>query len=373
MTRHDSRPIALLLMILMTAVLSGCVTRPASSVLSPVGLVDPAQTISIFAVTNRAELPTGGFAAVQGTGLTYERYEISIPSQRKATEIRTAGRQLDPMRDYVVLERTRLSKAQFTAAVNRQLGGGTTASLFVHGYNQSYQEALLRTAQVMADSGMAIPAVMFSWPSEATLWGYLADRDESLASRSQLADTIRTLAGETRIAQLGVIGHSMGGFLVMETLRELKLGGRSDTLDKLAVLLAAPDIDLAVFKSQMQVVGRLGAPLTVLVSPNDRALAASSVLGSERQRLGMVSVTDPYIQQIASAYGVVVVDISSVPAPDAYGHDSYAAMAGLARGVALDDARRGATLTDAGLYVFDATQSILTSPARLGEELAGLQ
>lgn len=71
----------------------------------------------------------------------------------------------------------------------------------------------------------------------------------------------------------------MGGWLVMEALRQLRFEGRNDVLSKLQVVLAAPDIDADVFRKQIEVVGRLNPPLTILVSKDDRALKASSILG----------------------------------------------------------------------------------------------
>lgn len=46
---------------------------------------------------------------------------------------------------------------------------------------------------------------------------------------------------------VGIFWHSMGGFLVMEAVRQLKLQHREDVIDKLAVILDAPDINVDVF------------------------------------------------------------------------------------------------------------------------------
>ena len=78
--------------------------------------------------------------------------------------------------------------------------------------------------------------------------------------------------------------------------------------------------------------------MTILVSPNDRALAASSMLGSERPRMCMLQVTDLFAIRMAEKHDIAIVDISSVAPVDAYCHDGFASLAGLARGLAISDA-----------------------------------
>ncbi|MCK1712120.1 alpha/beta hydrolase [Bradyrhizobium sp. 143] len=86
--------------------------------------------------------------------------------------------------------------------------------------------------------------------------------------------------------RVALAGHSMGAWLVMGALRQLRLQRRDDVIASLNVGLAAPDIDVDVFKSQASIVGRLSPAMTVLVSPNGRALAASSQIAGGRPRLG---------------------------------------------------------------------------------------
>ena len=57
--------------------------------------------------------------------------------------------------------------------------------LFVHGYNTSFEAAILRTAQLVHDLGFPGKGVTFSWPSEGTLDGYV--RDETRTSTGPCA------------------------------------------------------------------------------------------------------------------------------------------------------------------------------------------
>lgn len=110
-----------------------------------------------------------------------------------------------------------------------------------------------------------------------------------------------------------VLGHSMGGRLVMESLRQLKLTGRDDVLDRLEVILAAPDIDIDVFRDQIAALGKLRHPITVLISSDDRALKVSARLAARRARLGQVDVRDPDVQKLAVEGGIRIVDITEMP------------------------------------------------------------
>ena len=78
----------------------------------------------------------------------------------------------------------------------------------------------------------------------------------------------------------------MGAWLTMEALRKSALAGSPDLHGKLGnVMLAAPDIDLTVFKNQMQ---RLDpSHFSVYVSKGDRALQVSASIQGDR-RLGSI-------------------------------------------------------------------------------------
>ncbi len=234
----------------------------------------------------------------------YARFDISIPPDHKKGKIEWPSGKPDAKKDFVVTDRDMLSKDAFKHDLAGILSSGKDVGLFVHGYNYSYQEALFRAAQMAADADINGVPVVFSWPSMADVTGYLADK-EAATFFSRCAggppDRSRTKSPRKNVI---VFGHSMGAWLVMEALRELRLKGRNDVIAKLQVILAAPDIDTDVFRKQIEVVGRLDPPLTVLVSKDDRALMAASLLAGERSRVGALDVTDPEISKAAKREGV---------------------------------------------------------------------
>jgi esterase/lipase superfamily enzyme len=200
--------------------------------------------------------------------------------------------------------------------------------------------------------------------------GYVTDRDAALYSRSELESVLKVLAETPKIKRVVLVGHSMGGFLSMEAARQLKLQGRDDVVGKLQIILAAPDIDVDVFRSQLRDIGTLRNPITLLVSKTDRALEVSSFLGGERPRVGLIDIDDPLVRSEIKAAQVSVIDISSLSSSDGLGHDRYA---GLARfgGELVKAEARARTSGDIGVLVFDAAGAAAASPFRLAGKIVG--
>jgi esterase/lipase superfamily enzyme len=237
-------------------------------------------------------------------------------------------------------------------------------SIFVHGYNTNYQEALFRLAQMVGDAKPTGVPILFSWPSQGELTGYGADREAVTYSRDNLTSLLMEIKQRRPARTTIVFAHSLGSWLVMEGLRQLRLQGRSDVLDRLKVILAAPDIDEDVFAAQLSVIGQMRLPITLLVSSDDRALALSSRLAGDHRRIGSLDASDPAVIAAARTKNVQVIDVSAMPDSDGFGHDRFVAMASTLPRAA--SAREGpaSPLGRAGAFVLDAASAAITSPLR---------
>ncbi|PDS78518.1 hypothetical protein CO667_12560 [Rhizobium sp. L43] len=362
------------------ATLAGCATRPSPEVLKPVHLSETVHSetapdrVSVLAVTNRtADSVRGGFGSVWAENPTYEQYEFSVPPGRKDTAITYPSAKPDPERQFAVIGRKPLPKDAFVQEALAFMQPDGTIGVFVHGYNYSYQEALYRTAQIAADAKIPGAPILFSWPSAAAVAGYVGDRDAALSSRSDLDSLVTSLSASGKVKRIILFGHSMGGFLVMETVRQLKLQHRDDVIAKLAVILAAPDIDVDVFRSQLKDIGRMPIPISLLVSKDDRALVASSFIAGERARVGRLDIDDPVIEEAALRERLRVIDITSIQASDGLGHDRYASLAKFGAQLASLESGRRSSAGDVGAYVFDAAGAAVASPFRLAGRVVGAQ
>ncbi|WP_167388125.1 alpha/beta hydrolase [Brucella grignonensis] len=343
--------------------LAGCAARPGPQTLDPVASNPQGiKSIIIFAATDRS--PTEAKPSVLGDGrgnLTYEQFTMQpVGMATRGKEDATAlSRESDPSKDFITTGRRQLDKASFEQSIDRMRKADEMIAVFVHGYNTSYQEAVFRLAQLSTDA--RVVPVLFSWPSMADFRGYVADRDATTYARDDLVRLLIMLSRSRPSGRIAVVGHSMGGWLVMEALRQLRLEGRDDVIARLQVGLASPDIDIDVFRRQAAVVGRLSPPLTVLISKDDRALAVSSRLAGGKPRLGLASGDDPQIQEIAHQSGAQIIDISTLPAGDVFNHDRFVVFASRYAAAAQRDGSVGGA-RQAGVFLLDTTGRILSLP-----------
>ena len=350
-------------------VLSACAGRPGPEVLNVVSAKDArTKEVTIYAATTRTK-DTGkdnGFSTGRADDLNYAKYTISIPPDHKASAIEWPKGKPNAKTDFVVTSESTLTAPVFNKDVTAQQVKRRPIGIFVHGYNYTFQESLFRLAQMAADANIEATPVLFSWPSQGALTGYVADRESVLYSRDYLASLLVSLSADQGTGDIILFGHSMGGFLIMETARQLKLEGRDDVLSKLRIVLAAPDIDADVFRKQMDVIGKMKIPINLLVSKDDRALAASSFLDANHPRVGRLDIDDPQIREAAVKYGIKVIDITSVKGSDGLGHDRFVSLAKLYPQLAsLDTPTNRRSPAQVGAFIFDAAGATIASPFRL--------
>ncbi|WP_299822152.1 alpha/beta hydrolase [uncultured Jannaschia sp.] len=293
---------------------------------------------------------------------SFARFDISVPPQREFGTVTFPGRdELDPATDFLVASVDQLpDEGAFVNAINQTLAvdpsGSRKAILFVHGFNTNFAEGLYRQAQLQNDLARHGASVHFSWPSAARTRAYVADRESALFSRDALETTIAAL-GRSDATSFNLTAHSMGTFLLMDTLRLMARVGHDRVFDKIgAVVLISPDIEIDVFRKQAEPVLARGVPIYVLVSRGDRALRFSARLRGEQSRLGSIrSQTD------LGGLDVAIIDLSSIHSEDMTGHFKAGTSPEL-----IDFVRK---LDAAGLDIFEAGKG----PGVIGGSVAILQ
>lgn len=350
-------------------ILGACAGRPGPEVLKVVSAKSAGtQEVTLYAATTRTkdEGNDNGFSVGRADDLNYTKYTISIPPAHKASTIEWPKGAPNAKTDFVVTSQSTLTAPVFDKDVATQQMRHRPVAIFVHGYNYTFQESLFRLAQMAADAKMDVVPILFAWPSQGALTGYVADRESVLYSRDYLASLLVSISADRNSGDIILFGHSMGGFLIMETVRQLKLEGRDDVLSKLRIVLAAPDIDADVFRRQMDVIGKLKIPLNLLVSKDDRALAASSFLDANHPRVGRLDIDDPQVREAAVRFGVKVIDITSVKGSDGLGHDRFVSLAKLYPQLAsLDEPPNRRSAGQVGAFIFDAAGATVASPFKL--------
>ena len=246
-------------------------------------------------MTNRAAAKNGEiFNGGRGGQLSFDSYAVSIPPSHKPGKVEWAKGKPDPKINFVTAGRASYSGgAEFKAAVNSAVAGKPAAEreavVFIHGYNTSYSESIYRLAQIKHDFNIKGLAIGYSWPSAAKTQYYVYDRDSIALSRDGLQSLLEDLA-DTNVSKITLVGHSMGTYLTVETLRQLSMLKVRKVQNKLGpVILMSPDIDVDVFKSQIQRVEPLPKPFIIFTSSNDKALRLSALLTGRKERLGSLS------------------------------------------------------------------------------------
>lgn len=307
---------------------SGCAS-PSEGLL--VALPDPAlaeRTLTVLAVTTRSPAgdakPGQMFSGERAAGVHYVSLTLSMPPDRAPGALPTDARKQDPTKNIVLVSSRELSRTEFNALVSGSAGapplGAKSAKrqpaapqrealVFVHGYNTRFDESVVRFAQIVDDTGFKGVPIVFSWPSRGEVSDYGYDKDSANYSRDALEGVLTTLSRERSISGIDIIGHSMGGWLTMETLRSLAVANDQTTLNRInKVVLAAPDVDMDVFRMQVARLGPLAKRVTVYVSSDDYALRMSGRLFGDKIRAG-----DNTDKAQFTALGITSQDISQLP------------------------------------------------------------
>jgi esterase/lipase superfamily enzyme len=187
----------------------------------------------------------------------------------------------DPDKHVVLTEVTCLGKKTFFERLNRALNvkSRPTAFVFAHGYNVTFKTAALRTAQIAVDTGLESVPIFYSWPSSGKVKSYVSDEQKADWTRANLLTFLDLLATSTPAEEIVVIAHSMGARPATWALGRL-LARRPEFRHRFReLILAAPDIDAAVFKRDiLPELAPLSARMTLYASAKDRALAASHAI-----------------------------------------------------------------------------------------------
>jgi esterase/lipase superfamily enzyme len=188
--------------------------------------------------------------------------------------------------------------------------------LFIHGYNVTFADAAKRTAQLACDLAFPGPAVFFSWPSRAQTLAYPADRQTAEWAAPHLKLVLAELSALGPGVPVYVVAHSMGNQVFTYAFKDLlaEAPGRHRQFSQ--IVLAAPDVDAAIFKRDIapRILG-LEPRVTLYASSNDSALVQSRKF-QHSTRLGEGG------KRMTVLAGMDSIDASSVKT-DFLGHSYY--------------------------------------------------
>lgn len=313
-------------------VLAGCSGRPAGVLIPFSEPVSGTQVVDILIATTRDpddQNPGLMFSGARGFEPAYADIAVSIPPDgaRKVGEIQWP-RKLpgDPQKNFVTVGAERIDE---TTAISRfhervRATPGRHVLVFVHGYNNKFEDAVYRFAQIVNDSGASVTPVLFTWPSRGNTLGYTYDRESTNYSRDALERLLTWLSKDSSVSEISILAHSMGNWLTLESLRQMAIRNGRIVPKIEDVMLAAPDVDVDVFRTQVAAFGEPRPRFTLFVSRNDKALAFSKRIWGSTARLGAIDPNaEPYRDELARE-GIAVVDLTESKSADRLHHATFA-------------------------------------------------
>jgi esterase/lipase superfamily enzyme len=311
----------------------GCAGRPSGNLIAVSASAPGASSVDMLVATTRSDdsVPAGVmFGGERGRGLAFADIAVSIPPDavRKIGEIQwPSAIPGDPAHDFVTLHADRLDLKQAIAAFDERLHAAPSRHvlLFVHGYNTRFEEAVYRFAQIAHDAGAPVVPVLFTWPSRGKLFDYVYDRESATYSRDALEAVVQAMVNDANVASISILAHSMGNFVAIEAIRQMTIRNRGLSPKIADIMLAAPDIDVDVFRRDVAEIEASGksAPITLFVSQDDHALDFSRKLAGNEPRLGAIDPNaEPYRSMLEKAH-INVVDLTALGSDDLINHGKF--------------------------------------------------
>jgi pimeloyl-ACP methyl ester carboxylesterase len=197
--------------------------------------------------------------------------------------------------------------------------------LFVHGFNNRYEKAVYRFAQIAHDSKTDATPVMFTWPSRGSVFEYPYDKESTNYSRSALEAVLSAGVQQDEIKDITILAHSMGTWLTVESLRQMAIRNNGVPAKIANVILAAPDLDVDVFRQQLADMGPNRPKFTVFVS---KRRSCADLVEADfrkcRQAWPDRYQHDPAYRELLENEGITVLDLSALQVGDSLNHSKFA-------------------------------------------------
>lgn len=148
------------------------------------------------------------------------------------------------------------------------------AFVFVHGYNVTFAQAMMRTAQIAHDVGFKGAPILYSWPSAGAEKAYLRDEESVKLTVRHLKGFLDQIIAQGGPRKLHLVAHSMGNRVLTEVLAQF--AEKPPVPEFNEIILAAPDVNQQLFLSEILPAMRgIGKRITLYASSDDVPLKLS--------------------------------------------------------------------------------------------------
>ena len=325
-----SRLVALVATVLMSALL-GCSRPPELIGIDnpefPAASVADVSRHRIFITTTRqaTEIVGAFFSGERAPELGLASVDVTVPPNHVVGELERPKRlPPDPRSEFTVVNPVIYrNSASFVTEINRELAKRPADQqkilLFVHGYNNTASDSILRLSQFVEDTNYQGVPVLFSWASAAKAPRYVYDLNSALVARAKIKQMAGVLT-KTRAREIDIFAHSMGTLLTMEGLVDAQLSGTLGTRGHINhIMLASPDIDIDLFRTQIGLLPKkIVESMYVLISEDDAALRFSRLIAGGVPRVGAADA------KALEELGLTVIDLSEIEDSSSGSHSKFA-------------------------------------------------
>lgn len=271
----------------------------------------------LYATSRMPNPARTGYLDERGTELHYGRTMVTIPKGHLTGSLGTQGRLFAPdTRLFIGAGNIEFhSLDSFMKLAKSPAGAARTANddyllVFIHGYNNSFEDAALRAAQLGYDLDVPPNSMMFfSWAARKRYPTYTYDEATADASEIHLEAFLKTVRAAAAGRKVHIIAHSMGNRPLMRVIARMQVpAGAGKPFGQ--IMLAAPDLDRDVFMHYADNYLRVAERTTVYLSPFDFALRLSTSM-HYYPRIGCGDKPQVQVKQIDSVVSFVPEDFPS--------------------------------------------------------------
>ncbi len=266
---------------------------------------DDPRAVHFLYATNRARTDAPGAAARPSYGYGRRNFlelgaaRVRVPEAHRVGRLErpreaikigfiTIPARNDPTKTFLIQQIQPIDRESWVKSLKDANAG--EALVFVHGFNVSFDAALMRTAQLIWDLDYKGQVVLFSWPSRGGARGYGYDKDSAFGARQRFVDLLTLLQDGAGIQKVSVLAHSMGNLVVVDALANYARTASPGRISEL--ILAAPDLDQDLFEDDIASLKNVVSGITLYASAADKALKVAQELANDR-RAGQIFAGEP--------------------------------------------------------------------------------
>ena len=133
------------------------------------------------------------------------------------------GVHVDLSKNQVLLDVQPAAEENFYRDLKSRVAGSShkEAFVFVHGFNTSFADAAVVTAELAVDLKFDGAPILYSWPSQATLVDYTVDECNVAWAQPHFKAFLLAVAQQSGATSIHSIAHSMGNRALMFVLEEM--------------------------------------------------------------------------------------------------------------------------------------------------------